>query len=294
MHETVFLQSAVDWLQIEPGCTYLDATFGEGGHSREMISRGARVIAMDYDSHFFEAGRQNCAELIGDGRLRLLCANFAQLDQLPEVRAAEISGVIFDLGTNSDQLMDGSRGLSVYDDGPLDMRLDESLAVTAHDVLMALSERELADVFARLGGEREAKAIARAIVRERKKRGLEAFLTSGELVATIEKTKRERTRLHPATKVFQALRMVVNDERANFINGLQAAWQVLAPGGRLVAIAFHEGEDGLVKEFMKKQAADGTGEILTRHPVVPDEREAQNHRARSAKMRVIQKKGKQC
>ncbi len=292
MHKTVFLTTGVDFLQVQKDGFYLDGTFGAGGHTGEILRRGGRVLALDYDEQSVERGREAFAASLATGQLQLQNANFAYLDRLVQAlpNFSGFNGIILDLGTSTDQLMSSSHGLSVYTNGPLDMRLDKNLGVTAHDLLQALSERELIALFENYGGETEARRIAREIIRERQVRGQEAFATSFELANLVSRIKKNRVgKLHPATKVFQALRIAVNDELGNLERVLPQALKNLKVGGRLVVIAFHEGEDRPVKHAFKDWASDGLVEILTPKPIIPDEKEAENPRARSAKLRVIEK-----
>lgn len=294
-HQTVFLQLAIDYLQVQPDCWYLDATFGGGGHSREILCRGGKVLAFEYDKVTYEQIKATFQEFIDQGRLILLCQNFAKLQKvaaaLPEFGPDfRFAGILFDFGTNSDQLMSGERGLSVNQAGPLDMRLDQSLAITARDLLMVLSEKQLTQLFFEAGGELEGRAIAKAIVSYRQKHGQEAFLDASELSDLVKKSKRSHTHLHPATKVFQALRLAVNGEIDNLTAALPQAFQLLTKGGRLVTIAFHEGEDRPVKQLFQDLANRQQGLLLTKKPLTPDQEElAENPRARSAKLRVLEK-----
>ncbi len=293
-HQTVFLQSALDFLNVKSGAWYLDTTFGAGGHSRAIIEKGGKVVAYEYDQTTYEQACQTFQTEIAQNSLYLYHQNFANLskhlptlDFLPSV--SPFAGIIFDLGTSSDQLMSGAKGLSVYENGPLDMRLDQSLAVTARDLLLVLSEKQLSETFFNLGGELEARKIAKAIVNYRQKQGPNAFLNSQELTQLIARVKKGKSKIHPATKVFQALRIVVNDELNNLTRALPAAFNALQINGRLVVIAFHDGEDRPVKHFFKQQVQAQTAHLLTKKPFVPDSQELENHRSRSAKMRVLEK-----
>ncbi|MCL2110096.1 16S rRNA (cytosine(1402)-N(4))-methyltransferase RsmH [Microgenomates group bacterium] len=314
MHKTVMLTTAVDYLNPRPTIVidgspapvwYLDATFGAGGHTRELLSRGCSVIALDFDEEAVNAGETNFAGEIKAGKLILSRANFAKLDEVLsslEISPLFIAGALFDFGTNTDQLMSRKRGFSFLHDAPLDMRLDQRLAVTARDLLMALPESHLARMMAEYGNESLSRAIARAIVQERLEHGQDSFRSSQQLVDLIVRIKdragfkqsRGHTsrRLHPATKVFQALRIAVNDEIGNIERSLPKAFTSLCPGGRLVTISFHEGEDRVVKQFAREitRAKPVAAVLLTKKPLTPDETELrQNHRSRSAKMRVVEK-----
>lgn len=293
-HKTVFLKSAIDWLNVQKDAWYIDATFGGGGHSGEIIARGGKVLAFEYDPETYQAALPSWQAEIEAGKLILQRANFAHWQKviaaLPQFGAAyQFAGAIFDLGTNSDQLQSGDRGLSFANDGPLDMRLDPSLGVTARDLLLALSEKQIAQMLFESGGEQEAKRLAKAIVAYRQEKGAQAFCHSQELSQLVCQTKKARSQLHPATKTFQALRIIVNSEIDNLESALPQAFASLANGGRLVTIAFHEGEDRPIKHFMQALSAAGVAQILTKKPIVPDSEELKNPRARSAKLRALEK-----
>ncbi|MBQ6436509.1 16S rRNA (cytosine(1402)-N(4))-methyltransferase RsmH [bacterium] len=296
MHQSVFLSEAIDYLDVRPGSWYLDATLGGGGHSREILRRGGKVVALDYDREVCEKQKQAFASEIQEGRVRIIQENFAHLQQVQKLHLTDLgeqpfSGAFFDLGTNSDQLTSGKNGLSVYENGPLDMRLDQTLNVTARDLLMALSEKQLSELFIHYGGEVEARRIAREIVLHRQRRGQDAFKDSFELANLVSRIKKAPPhRLHPATKVFQALRIAVNDEIGNLERGLPQAFNQLQSGGRMVVIAFHEGEDRPVKHFFRHLQEQGLATILTKRPLVPDSQAIQdNPRARSARLRALVK-----
>ena len=304
-HETVLPLAAVNYLlpELTPENWLIDMTFGGGGHTRSLIEAGARVIGLDYDKEAIEAGREEFKEEIEQGRLILVEVNFDKVEAVIEKLRKEgsiaaealIQGVLFDLGTNSEQLMSIERGLSFSGSGPLDMRLDTGLAVTARDLLMALPEKQMAEMLREMGGEEQAKGIARAIIKEREIKGSEALRTTDELVEVIMRVKGGREkgkRIHPATKVFQALRIVVNDELGNLERALPATWRVLSREGRMMTIAFHEGEDRLAKRFMREKMDLGAGELVLKQVEKPSFEEIKdNPRARSAKLRVIKKIG---
>lgn len=294
-HQAVFLHQAVEQLQVKPNVWYLDATFGAGGHSREIMKQGSKVVAFEYDQATYDAIKPEFQEFIDQGQLVLLNHNFAKLKKVvralpdfgPDFRFA---GALFDLGTNSDQLMSGARGLSVNQSGPLDMRLDQNLAITARDLLLVLSEKQLTQLFFEAGGELEGRKIAHTIVHYRQKHGNDAFADATELSDLVKKTKRQHGHLHPATKVFQALRLAVNGEIDNLQAALPQAFALLQPGARLVTIAFHEGEDRPIKQFFQELVDSEQALLLTKKPLMPDDDElARNPRSRSAKLRIIEK-----
>ncbi len=292
-HIPVLLTEAIDALHVSPGVWYIDATFGRGGHTRALLEKGAHVLALDVDQTAIEFGKESFAEEVRQGKLILVRENFAQLATIvqklqDEKKIGEVSGILFDFGTSSNQLKDAQRGFSFSDNGELDMRMDDRLGVKAKDLLALLSEKQLTHIFTELGGEHEAWRIARAIVARRQ---VKAIQTVAELVEVIEKTKRERRgHLHPATKVFQALRIAVNDELQSIELALPQAEKILQKGGYIVAMSFHEGEDRIVKHMLKKWEETGLGEVVTKKALSATEAEiAKNNRARSAKLRVYRK-----
>jgi 16S rRNA (cytosine1402-N4)-methyltransferase len=256
-HEPVLVEEAVDALAIAAGSEprlYVDATFGRGGHTARILERlGARdrLLAIDRDPEAVAAAR---ARFGAEPRLLVAGAAFGALASLVaahgEGRAC--AGVLFDLGVSSPQLDDAQRGFSFQADGPLDMRMDPSRGQSAADWLARAPVDEIRDVIRELGEERHAWRIARAIAEAR---GREAIGRTGQLADVIRRAVRGRDGgKHPATRTFQAIRMHVNDELGELARGLDAALQVLAPGGRLAVISFHSLEDRMVKQFMRRQA----------------------------------------
>ncbi|NCN87543.1 MAG: 16S rRNA (cytosine(1402)-N(4))-methyltransferase RsmH [Candidatus Pacebacteria bacterium] len=294
-HITVLLNEAVEGLNIKPGNWYVDATFGGGGHTDLILKNGGKVIAFDFDQNAIEMGRERFKREIDSEKLILVEENFTKLkEELNKIKSLhnikKIDGVLFDFGTSTDQLMNEKRGFSFSGEGELDMRMDQNLGVKAKDLLALLSEKQLTETFFQLGGETEAKKIAKAIVANRKQ-GL-MINTNQDLATLIEKVKRSRNRTHPATKVFQALRIVVNDELNNILDSLPQALEIVESGSRIVAISFHEGEDRIVKSTFKNWQETNQGTLVTNKPITPsDEAIKENPRCRSAKMRIFTRKG---
>ena len=286
-HVSVLLAPAVDLLQIRPGGTYVDATFGAGGHTRGILAglSEGRVVALDTDPR-----AAALAEATGDARLTFVHANFRELDSvLDRCAIGPVDGVLFDLGVSSMQFDDPGRGFSLNASAPIDMRMNPALGSSAYEVLATASERDLADIFFQYGEERAARRIARAIV-NRRANGTLPNTTSefAALVAGIVQQPGKRERIHPATRVFQALRIAVNDELDALRDGLDAAIGRLRAGGRVVAISFHSLEDRIVKRTFRD---DERLEVVTRRPLRPEESELRdNPRSRSAKLRAAQKK----
>jgi 16S rRNA (cytosine1402-N4)-methyltransferase len=283
----VLMGPALDYLAIRPDGIYVDATFGAGGHSRAILQRleTGRLIALDADPHAAALARQ-----IADPRFSFAHANFRQLDRaLDHCSVGSIDGVLFDLGVSSMQLDDPQRGFSIGAPAPLDMRMDPQVGRSAYEILSTASEGELADIFFLYGEERSARRIARAIVVRRASGALPNTAAEfARLVAGVVHRPGRRERIHPATRVFQALRIAANDELDALREGLGSAIGRLRTAGRIVAISFHSLEDRIVKRTLRD---DARLDVLTKRPVVSDEREiAENRRARSAKLRSAQRK----
>lgn len=279
---------------------WIDGTFGAGGYARGLLAAGAgRVIGIDRDPLAFELAAPWRA---GYGeRLVLVEDTFSNLDAVAARLAPEgLAGVVLDLGVSSMQLDQAERGFSFMKDGPLDMRMSQS-GPSAADLVNQASEEDLADILYHYGEERASRRIARAIVEARK---AAPFETTRQLVATVERClpRPKPGQSHPATRSFQALRIAVNDEFGQLIEGLEAAERALAPGGKLAVVSFHSLEDRVVKRFFAARSGRAAGgsryapeaapeaaafEMLTRKGVGPDDAElAQNPRARSAILRV--------
>lgn len=291
-HQPVMVREVIEALAIQPDGIYLDGTVGGGGHAREIASRlqTGLLIGLDCDPHAVELARARLREF-GD-RVRLFHANFAKLDMvLDNLGIRSVNGILLDLGVSLTQLDTAERGLSFRFEGPLDMRLDPTQALTAADLVNSLDERALTRIFRDYGEERWAARIARTIVRERRTAPLE---TTWDLVRIIERSipaaVRRKSRIHPATRIFQALRIAVNDELNNLDRALAVGIERLAPGGRFAVISFHSLEDRLVKRCFRAQMNANKAEQIW-GPVRPSSEEcAQNPRARSAKLRVLAKR----
>ena len=300
-HISVLLTEAVEALAVRPDGTYVDATFGRGGHSRAILQRlgdAGRLVALDRDPAAIAAGAE-----LADARLRLVHSAFGRIgDALAEAGIERVDGVLFDLGVSSPQFDDASRGMSFRFDAPLDMRMDTTAGETAADFLERASQREIERVIKDYGEERFAHAIAKAVVAARSQQRISS---TGQFAALVEKAVRTREPgQHPATRSFQALRIHVNQELEELSLALPQCVQRLAPGGRLVVISFHSLEDRIVKHFMREHAQGKRLPLrlplrhaelppptlrLIGKPVRPGEAEvAANPRARSAIMRVCE------
>lgn len=292
MHIPVLLNEVIDNLKITPGKWYLDGTFGRGGHTKKILEAGGRVVAFDMDPEAVKAATKSLSKQIETGNFIIFHANFNQIDEVIQQASYEppfFAGALFDLGTSSNQIEDSQRGFSFQGSEPLDMRMDPRLGVTAADLVNALPERHLKNLFWEYAQETQASRIASEIVKQREKQPL---TTTDELVAIVTKVKGRRPdrHIHPATKVFQALRIAVNTEMDNLENMLKQVLEWITPDGRLLVISFHEGEDRIVKQTFKEWERQGKVSQIQNKPIMPSEEERQeNHRSRSAKLRVCQK-----
>lgn len=294
-HRSVLLNESIDALELKPGGTYVDATFGGGGHSKAILDRleGGRLIAFDQDE-------EALANRIDDPRLVMVSNNFRFLRNFLRLhRALPVDGILADLGISSHQIDEPLRGFSTRFDGALDMRMDRRKGTTAREVVNRYGEEELATLFYTYGEIRNGRKLAARIAEARKAQPLE---TTGELVQVINTCAEKGKEYKYQAQVFQALRIEVNRELESLEEFLEQSANVLAPGGRLVVIAYHSLEDKLVKNFMRsgnmdgKQEKDFYGNLLaplrpvTRKAIVPGETETEsNNRARSAKLRVAEK-----
>lgn len=279
----------MNFLEIKKGEWYIDATFGRGGHTAEILKRGGKVIAFDRDAEAIAYGTHHFATFIENSSLKLIENNFDSLISSIESHFSvqpKVEGILFDFGTSREQLTSVERGFSFIGDGPLDMRMDQNLGVTAADLLVVMTEQQLADILFHFGGEVYARKIARRI-----KRCPEAITTTSQLAALVSSAIPGRGKLHAATKTFQALRIAVNSELDAIEKVLPQALEVIHSGGRLVTISFHEGEDRPVKKTFTAWQNANLGEVLTSKPVVPSKSEVEkNQAARSAKLRAFRKK----
>jgi 16S rRNA (cytosine1402-N4)-methyltransferase len=288
-HVPVLLKEAIDFLAIKRGGTYIDATVGLGGHSFEIAKRlGApgHLIGLDKDpAGLAIAG----AKLQGDAdwpMVTLLHRSFAELAN--DQRPTTVDGILADIGVSSLQLNDAARGFSFQAEGPLDMRMNPQAERTAEQVVNQVDEVTLANLIYEFGEERRSRRIARAIVRSRPIR------TTAQLADVVSAAARPMNqaerRIHPATRTFQALRIFVNDELKDLQALLNAAPQLLKPGGRLVIISFHSLEDRIVKDALREGVKHGYYELLTKKPVTAGEEEIdRNPRSRSAKLRAAKR-----
>ncbi|MGD8244085.1 MAG: 16S rRNA (cytosine(1402)-N(4))-methyltransferase RsmH [Anaerolineae bacterium] len=303
-HIPVLLDEVIDGLQVKPGGRYIDATVGGGGHAYEILAASSPdgvLLGLDRDPAALEAARARLASHAG--RFKLVHGSFSHLAEVAdEEDFVLVDGILIDLGLSSLQLADADRGFSFSVDGPLDMRFDTTSSDrTAAELVNLLSCEELADVLFRYGEERQSRRIARAIVEAR------PLQTTREVVDVIERAvRRRRSRIHPATLTFQALRIAVNGELKALDRALPQAVDLLVPNGRLVVMAFHSLEDRIVKRFIRQESRDcicppgmpvctcdheATLDVITRKPLRPTNEEVSvNPRSRSARLRIAVRK----
>lgn len=303
-HRPVLAQETVELLAPRPGSLVVDATCGGGGHTEAILKSGADVLALDQDPDAIEYTREQLAHV--GSRVTLRQANFRNADKiLDELGIATIGGALVDLGVSSRQLENAERGFSIMRNGPLDMRMDPSnQTTTAADIVNNYTEEQLTQLFRDLGEEPAARRIANLILKTRKTL---PFRETLPLARAIEKVVGRHGRRHPATQVFQALRMEVNDELGALEQGLRVLTSRLEPAARIAVISFHSLEDRIVKNFFRERSREWLDKpewpepkrnpeydlrLVTSKPVEPGEEEQRaNPRSRSAKLRVAEKLG---
>ncbi len=308
-HEPVLKDEVLGALQVKENAhlknCFIDATLGLGGHSQEIIKRGGWVLGIDTDTNSLKVAekkltqvrlrlkttaRQACPSFLSreEGPFKLVHDNFRNIDKIAErYNIKNVSGILFDLGVSSPQLTSQARGFSFQNKlSPLDMRMDrKSQAVTASDLLNSLGESQLAGLFNSVLSRNQSRKLAKKIVLKRKEQPIR---TVGDFLQLIGRGG--KSGLHPATLPFMALRIAINSELENLKEVLPKAFELLASGGRLVIISFHSGEDAIVKKFFKNKQLSGLAKMINKKPIVPSEIEIKsNPRARSAKMRILEK-----
>lgn len=290
-HKSVLVEEVIEHLNPQPGKTYLDATFGGGGHTQAILEHEptCNIIALDWDPVAIEKNEPELVEKYGK-RLRVIWGNFAHLDRLfKKNKITSIDGILADFGTSQHQIFKKD-GFSFSEDTPLDMRMSTAhYRITAADIVNNYPEKDLAAVIYEYGEDRRSRAIARAIIDYRKKKKIKTTKQLAELIESVVPRPKGRKGIHPATRTFQALRIEVNEELINIKKFLAAGLNFLAPDGNFVCISFHSLEDRIVKHFFKDHKDSVT--ILTPKPVVASQAETStNPSARSAKLRAGQKK----
>lgn len=276
---------------------FIDATLGDGGHALAVLRRGGKVLGIDVDKDALKRSKDRFESLgIDKNSYKLVNGNFGQLKKIisqTKLERIRFKGILLDLGVSSLQLGDSERGFSFLRNSKLDMRMDLNLGVTALDLVNGLNKGELNELFYKLGEEKYSKDLADAVVSARKIKPLEKTLELAGLAEEVYKRKglrKEKLRVHPATKIFQALRIAVNDELNALRDLLKEVLDVLDRKGNVLIISFHSLEDRIVKEAFIEFENEEIGKIITKKPVIPTEGEVNtNIRSRSAKLRVIEK-----
>lgn len=307
MHKPVLVREIREIMQFRSDNIYVDCTIGAGGLAYHILSDSSptgRLVGLDLDCEALKIARHRLSEF-GD-RLILVHGNYKDLqDILQDYGVEEVNGIVMDLGVSSLQLNIPERGFSFQKDGPLDMRMNAKQSRTARDLISDLDARQLKELFEKYGEEKYALKIAKAIVKARKKEAISTTLQLARLIEVSVPHRGSHYPIHPATRVFQALRIAVNDELTSLMSGLPAAISVMKPGGRIALISFHSLEDRIVKEFFRKMekgcicppdfprcncGRQSQLKILTKKPITPGLPEKKdNPRSRSAKLRAAEK-----
>lgn len=293
-HESVLLRETVDFLRVKEGKKYIDATLGGGGHTQEILKLGGEVLGIDQDPEAINYVRNN----LKNSKLKIIQGNFRNIDNLARKEELErVSGVLYDLGISSFQIEDENRGFSFQKEADLDMRMNPTSSsgqARASDILNLASEDELNEIFTKFGEEHRSRAISNSIVRARRTK---AFEKTSDLLKVIEGvyglrgSLSDKFRASIAKRVFQALRIAVNDELGSLKESLPKALSLLEDGGRLVVISFHSLEDRIVKQSFLDFEKQGFGGVITKRCVLPSSEEVRlNRRARSAKLRAFERK----
>lgn len=308
-HVSVLLKETVDGLNIKPDGVYVDCTLGGGGHSEYLLSQlndDGHLYCFDQDSNAIHFAKQRLEPFVERGMVTFIKSNFRYLKQeLVKYGVTKVDGIMYDLGVSSPQLDEAERGFSYHQDAPLDMRMDQSADFSAYDVVNHYSYQELVKIFYRYGEEKFSKQIARLIEKKRENHPIE---TTGELVDIIKEAIPAAARRkggHPAKRIFQAIRIAVNDELGAVEDSLDQAVTMLNSGGRISVITFHSLEDRLVKNIFKEQS-EVTADLPPGLPIIPEEYQPplkkitrkplvasqdeleENRRARSAKLRIVE------
>ena len=307
-HYTVMLKETVDGLNIKPDGIYVDCTLGGAGHSEYLLSQlnsNGHLYAFDQDQKAIDHATVRLAPYVEKGMVTFIKANFRELEEQITKYVSHVDGILYDLGVSSPQLDEAERGFSYHQDAPLDMRIDQSAPLSAYHVINEYPYNELVKIFFRYGEEKFSKQIAREIERVRKIRPIE---TTGELVEIIKDVipaPARRKGGHPAKRIFQAVRIAVNDELGAEEASLEQAIRLLNQNGRISVITFHSLEDRIVKSMFKEYSTvrdlppglpvipeefQPELKLINRKPILPSEEElAENNRSRSAKLRIAEK-----
>ncbi|MBF7126008.1 16S rRNA (cytosine(1402)-N(4))-methyltransferase RsmH [Pediococcus pentosaceus] len=308
-HTTVLLEETVNGLDVKKDGIYVDCTLGGGGHSRLILSKlgeNGHLYSFDQDQTAIDYNQKNLAEYVAKGQVTFVKSNFRNLkNELNHLGIDGVDGVLYDLGVSSPQFDDAERGFSYRFDAPLDMRMDQTQKLNAREVVNEWSYNDLVRIFFRYGEEKYSKQVARKIESTREEKPIETTGELADLIKSAIPAAARRTGGHPAKKIFQAIRIAVNDELGALEESLEQALQILNPAGRISVITFQSLEDRLVKRMFKEQTEIGDlpaglpiipddmkpkYKLINRKPIIPSEDELEeNRRSHSAKLRIIEK-----
>ncbi|KAF0468436.1 16S rRNA (cytosine(1402)-N(4))-methyltransferase RsmH [Pediococcus pentosaceus] len=308
-HTTVLLEETVNGLDVKEDGIYVDCTLGGGGHSRLILSKlgeNGHLYSFDQDQTAIDYNQKNLAEYVAKGQVTFVKSNFRNLkNELNHLGIDGVDGVLYDLGVSSPQFDDAERGFSYRFDAPLDMRMDQTQKLNAREVVNEWSYNDLVRIFFRYGEEKYSKQVARKIESTREEKPIETTGELADLIKSAIPAAARRTGGHPAKKIFQAIRIAVNDELGALEESLEQALQILNPAGRMSVITFQSLEDRLVKRMFKEQTEIGDlpaglpiipddmkpkYKLINRKPIIPSEDELEeNRRSHSAKLRIIEK-----
>ncbi|WP_125712644.1 16S rRNA (cytosine(1402)-N(4))-methyltransferase RsmH [Companilactobacillus kedongensis] len=307
-HKTVLLKETIEQVNPRDNGIYVDATFGRGGHTTELLSRinNSHVYAFDRDEAAIEVGEQlKNSKVIGSNQLTLIRSNFEDMkESLNKLGVTAVDGVVYDLGVSSPQFDDAQRGFSYKKEARLDMRMDQRQDLDAEKIVNDWDYKDLVSIFYKYSDEKFSKQIARSIERIREDHRITSTLELADIIKNAIPAARRRTGGHPAKRVFQAIRIAVNDELGSLERSLEQAIDLLAPKGRISVITFQSKEDRIVKHIFKEKSQIDVPQglpvipdylkpelkMITRKPILPNENELdENNRAHSAKLRVVEK-----
>lgn len=290
LHKPVMVEEVLDYLNPQTGQVLIDCTVGGGGHASKIVDKikpNGLLIGIDKDMEILQTAKQHLSEI--GNVFKLYHADYSEIDEvLRQAGTGKVDGVLLDLGSSSMQFDQADRGFSFAKEGPLDMRMDRSQGITAKDLIHRLSEQKLEELFSKYGEERWSRRIARAILKEENDTGIS---TTRQLANIIERAvPRGKSKIHPATRVFQALRIAVNKELESLEVFLNKIHNYMTVGARIVVISFHSLEDRIVKNKFSERAKQNIFQILTKKPITPSDAEIErNIRCRSAKLRAAER-----
>jgi 16S rRNA (cytosine1402-N4)-methyltransferase len=286
-HVPVLLKEVVNELELKPGKKIIDATLGFGGHTKNFLEKGANVLGIEWDPKVFKLTKEHLKNCCPDAPYRLVNGNFKNISEIAKQNNFyPADGILFDLGVSRWHFKKAGRGFS-FDDKKLDMRINPETKITAQEIINSYSLNDLNELFTKLVQEKLAEPIAEAVVNARRRKPIKSGKELAGLVSQVYQKHKEKKRLNPATKVFLALRIEVNQELKNLEQGLNNSIEILSEGGKTMIITFHSGEDRLVKFLGKKLAKE---KVIKTDLVFPTRKEIEsNYLARSAKLRIFKK-----